>query len=43
MTGKTRMQPTLKQIVGFFETSLVFSFVDTQRPPTPQPIEIAKR
>lgn len=43
MTGKTRMQPTLKQIVGLFETSLVFSFVDTQRPPTPQPIEISKR
>ncbi|WP_298975865.1 DUF6930 domain-containing protein [uncultured Thermosynechococcus sp.] len=43
ITGKTRMQPTLKQIVGLFETSLIFSFVDTQRPPTPQPIEIAKR
>lgn len=43
MTGKTRMQPTPKQIVGLFETSLVFSFVDTQRPPTPQPIEISKR
>ncbi|MFN4067130.1 MAG: DUF6930 domain-containing protein [Thermosynechococcus sp.] len=43
MTGKTRMQPTLKQIVGLFETSLVHSFVDTQRPPTPQPIEISKR
>ncbi|BAC08201.1 DUF6930 domain-containing protein [Thermosynechococcus vestitus] len=42
VTGKTRRQPTLKQIVGLFETSLVFSFVDTQRPPTPQPIEISK-
>ncbi|RMH66614.1 MAG: hypothetical protein D6676_04860 [Cyanobacteria bacterium J003] len=42
LTGKTRMQPTLQQNVGLFETSLVFSFVDTQRPPTPQPIEISK-